>query len=208
MSYDIITGTSKEDLIINVEAFLLANADFEAVGNPVTMPNIGWIQAVVEQVIPAGAGTSNTLESTQVLVKDAVQAILAKIIAAPSTEAKQNTLNNLLDGKTNSVYGNSGAITVDTAVDVLAATGAGLKYKITNIIVTNSHADVGTLVTIRDEDGAVILEGYASAAGGGFVINANANNPIIAPTADKKLQAICETVGSNVYVFINAYKEA
>jgi hypothetical protein len=94
--------------------------------------------------------------------------------------------------------GYTAAITGVAATDVIVAPGVGLFTYVTQILVTNSHATVGTLVTIQTEDGTGLYAGYAAPAGGGFSVSFTV--PIKMPVANKKLQAICTTTGANVYV--------
>lgn len=99
--------------------------------------------------------------------------------------------------------GYTAAITGVAATDVIIAPGAGLFTYVTQILVTNSHATVGTLVTIQTEDGTGLYAGYAAPAGGGFSVSFTV--PIKMPVANKKLQAICGTTGANVYVSASGY---
>lgn len=104
------------------------------------------------------------------------------------------------------VSGYTAAIIDLTATDIIVAPGVGLFNYITQILVTNSHATVGTLVTIQTEDGTGLYAGYAAPAGGGFSVSFVV--PIKMPVANKKLQAICGTTGANVYVSASGYKAA
>lgn len=99
--------------------------------------------------------------------------------------------------------GYTAAITGTASTDVIAAPGVGLFTYVTQILVTNSHATVGTLVTIQTEDGTGLYAGYAAPAGGGFSVTFTV--PIKMPVANKKLQAICGTTGANVYVSASGY---
>jgi len=99
--------------------------------------------------------------------------------------------------------GYTAAITGVVATDVIVAPGAGLFTYVTQVLVTNSHATVGTLVTIQTEDGTGLYAGYAGPAGGGFSVSFTV--PIKMPVANKKLQAICGTTGANVYVSASGY---
>ena len=99
--------------------------------------------------------------------------------------------------------GYTAAITGVAATDVIIAPGVGLFTYVTQILVTNSHATVGTLVTIQTEDGTGLYAGYAGPAGGGFSVSFTV--PIKMPVANKKLQAICTTTGANVYVSASGY---
>ena len=104
------------------------------------------------------------------------------------------------------VSGYTAPITDLIARDVIVAPGAGLFTYVTQVLVTNSHATVGTLVTIQTEDGTGLYAGYAAPAGGGFSVSFTV--PIKMPVANKKLQAICGTTGANVYVSASGYKAA
>jgi hypothetical protein len=101
------------------------------------------------------------------------------------------------------VSGLTTPITDLIARDVIVAPGAGLFTYVTQVLVTNSHATVGTLVTIQTEDGTGLYAGYAAPAGGGFSVSFTV--PIKMPVANKKLQAICTTTGANVYVSASGY---
>jgi hypothetical protein len=101
------------------------------------------------------------------------------------------------------VSGLTTPITDLIARDVIVAPGAGLFTYVTQVLVTNSHATVGTLVTIQTEDGTGLYAGYAGPAGGGFSVSFTV--PIKMPVANKKLQAICGTTGANVYVSASGY---
>lgn len=97
--------------------------------------------------------------------------------------------------------GASGAITALADTPVIAAPGAGLRLYITHLLVTNSHATVGTVVQIKD-GGTMIYEGYARQDGGGFSI------PLPAPlrlSVNTPLNAANLTNGSNIYVSASGY---
>lgn len=99
--------------------------------------------------------------------------------------------------------GYTAAITGVAATDVIIAPGVGLFTYVTQILVTNSHATVGTLVTIQTSSGTGLYAGYAAPAGGGFSVSFTV--PIKMPIDDEKLQAICGTTGANVYVSASGY---
>lgn len=104
------------------------------------------------------------------------------------------------------VFANVGPITDTASHDLIAAQGPNVKMYVTTVIVTNSHATVGTLVTIKDDSPGgqnIICHGYAAAAGGGFAISF----PQPRETGDnRKLLIICDTNGASVYVSISGYK--
>jgi hypothetical protein len=103
-------------------------------------------------------------------------------------------------------YGCSAALTDTTSTNVISTdSGANIKWYITDILVTNSHATVGTLVTIEDTAGSPITlwQGFAAALGGGFACHFITPIPT---SANVHIHAKCGTTGSNVYVCISAYK--
>ncbi|MDD5406988.1 MAG: hypothetical protein PHE73_08640 [Sulfurovaceae bacterium] len=102
------------------------------------------------------------------------------------------------------VSGATSDITNTTATTIIAGVASNYLY-ITHILVTNSHATVGTFVNITEEtSGTVLYTGYAAAAGGGFSITLP--TPLKVPTAAKALQATCVTTGSNTRVSAVGYK--
>jgi hypothetical protein len=102
------------------------------------------------------------------------------------------------------ISGCSAAITDTTATNVVATdSGAGLKWYITDIIVTNSHATVGTLVDIEDSAASVLWQGYAAPAGGGFTCHLVTP---VATGANTHIHAKNTTTGSNTYICVSAYK--
>lgn len=95
------------------------------------------------------------------------------------------------------------SITDTNAKELLPATGEGLKYYITSILVTNASTTAGTLVRIIEEGGVILWTGYASTSGG---FSCSLPTPITHATANKKIQAICVTTGASVTVSISGYK--
>ena len=102
------------------------------------------------------------------------------------------------------VSGCTAAMTGTGNVEVIAAQGAGVKLYITHILVTNSHATVGTVVEIKN-DTTVVYRGYAAALGGGFAVTLPV--PLVL-TANKALQAANVTNGSNTYVCASGWAGA
>jgi hypothetical protein len=162
--------------------------------------------------LPTGAATETTLAT---ILADAtftarINTLGQKAMAASTPvvlASDQSTLNvNQVEKTGVSGYIPAPGITGVTATDVIVAPGAGLFTYITQILVTNSNATVGTLVTIQTEDGTGLYAGYAAPAGGGFSVSFTV--PIKMPVANKKLQAICTTTGANVYVSASGYKAA
>ena len=126
-----------------------------------------------------------------------------------SGDAARVTLDTLgkvvtLQGATHDRQANGTAnFTTNTAADIIAAAGAGVRIAVTSILVTNAHATVSTKVTIRDGTTAKIV-GYALAAGGGFTLAAG-GRPLFISTANTAVTAICGTTGADVDVSISGY---
>jgi|GEM_PF-6464421 len=107
----------------------------------------------------------------------------------------------------NGVSGVTPNITTSTITDVLLSPGVGIRNYITDILVTNSHATIGTWVRIIEETSAVILwRGYATENGGGF--SSSINTALKSPNTNRKIQIICETAGANVVVSVSGFKGA
>lgn len=160
--------------------------------------------------LPTGAATETTLGT---ILADATFTSRintlgqkAMVASTPVVLASDQSTLNVTQVERTGVSGFTGAITGVAATDVIAAPGVGLFTYITQILVTNSHASVGTLVTIQTEDGTGLYAGYAGPAGGGFSVSFPV--AIKMPVANKKLQAICGTTGANVYVSASGYTAA
>lgn len=97
-------------------------------------------------------------------------------------------------------------ITDNADHDLIAAQGAGVKIFLTSVLVTNAHATVGTLVTIKDDTSGgtnILCQGYAAAAGGGFALSFP-NPP--STNENRKLIVVCGTNGATVYVNVHGQK--
>jgi hypothetical protein len=96
--------------------------------------------------------------------------------------------------------------TNNTAADVIAAAGAGVRIAVMSVLVTNAHATVSTKVEIRDGTTVKIL-GYATAVGGGFAINGG-GVPLFISTANTAVTARAVTTGTDTDVTISGYRIA
>lgn len=95
----------------------------------------------------------------------------------------------------------SSAVTTTASTEMIAAKGASNRIYITALLVTNSHATVGTLVNILSGS-TVIWSGYAAPAGGGYAISF----PIpLRCGANEAVNLQCGTNGSNVYGSVNGF---
>jgi hypothetical protein len=94
------------------------------------------------------------------------------------------------------VSGVTAAITGTSNTEVIPAQGAGVTVFVTSVLVTNSHATIGTVVELKDGT-SVVARGYAAADGGGFSLSLPTPIPLTANTA---LNAACLTTAANVFV--------
>lgn len=103
------------------------------------------------------------------------------------------------------VKGTTSAMTGTTSTSLLAAPGSGLKNYITTLSCVNSHATVGTFVTIQDGSGGTAIWTVAAAAlFGGTAITFPA--PLQQPTANTALYVANVTTGANVICSASGYK--
>ncbi|MDQ1307666.1 MAG: hypothetical protein QG671_3499 [Actinomycetota bacterium] len=103
---------------------------------------------------------------------------------------------------------NPAALTDNSAHDVSsAAAGANTIWVLDWVTITNSHATVGTLVSIRDDNGTpkVMYQAYAAAVGGGVAMTFSEPKPTSG--TNQKVQAICGTTGSGIYISAGIHKE-
>jgi hypothetical protein len=117
-----------------------------------------------------------------------------------------NPLPTVQTAPANLLTGSAGPITTTTSTSVIAAQGAGVRAYITALTVSNSHATVGTLVTITDGSaGAILWHRYVAAVGGG--VSLGFPTPL-RTTANTALHAVCGTSGASVYVSASGYAGA
>lgn len=95
--------------------------------------------------------------------------------------------------------------TVSTAL--LSAPGAGLRNYITTIVVSNSHASVGTDVIIQDmgTTGTIMVIPAAAVYGGATI---TLPTPLKQPTTNAAINCANVTTGANVKVSVVGYKGA
>lgn len=148
-------------------------------GNPV---NLG-AQAVAVEPAPVTAG------NFQQLVADRV----GKLITLPYANPEQFVSGTV-----------AAAMTTITSTLVVAAPAAGLRNYVTQIVVSNSHATVGTDVLIQDGFGGTTLYVIpAASVYGGAVISFP--TPLRQPTAATALYAACVVTGASVRVSASGY---
>lgn len=99
------------------------------------------------------------------------------------------------------------AMTATTTTSLIAAPGASLRNYITTIVVSNSHATVGTDVVIQDgSGGATLMTIPAAALYGGGVISLPA--PLRQPTANTAIFCANVTTGASTKVSAVGFKAA
>lgn len=201
-----------------VSASNALKVDGSAVTQPVSgtvtaNPASGTITTVTTVSTLTGGGVAHDGADSGNPVKVGMKAGTADITAVANndrTDMRADTLGHQVVRPyalhENLVSGATAAITTTSSTSVIAAAGAGVRNYITSVLVTNSHATVGTLVTITDGSGGTTLyAGYAAPVGGGFSVTF--------PTplrggANTAVHAVCGTTGSNVYVSASGYKSA
>ena len=105
----------------------------------------------------------------------------------------------------NLVQGTTAAMTGTTSTSLLGVPGSGLHNYVTNLTCVNSHATVGTFVTVQDGSGGTALYTLAAAAVfGGSTITFPA--PLRQPTANTALYVADVTTGANVICSASGYK--
>lgn len=99
------------------------------------------------------------------------------------------------------------AMTGTTSTSLIAAPAAGLRNYITNIVVSNAHATVGTDVIIQDGSGGTTLYTIPAAAvyGGASV---SFPVPLRQPTTATALYCANVTTGASTKVSASGYKAA
>lgn len=100
------------------------------------------------------------------------------------------------------LQGNPAAVTDGAAHNVIAAQSTGIRIYLEDLVITNSHATQGTLVSITDgPGGTVLVQGYAAPAGGGFSWRG-----FRVGSGATALSVICGTSGANVIVSAGGYR--
>lgn len=197
---------------------------FDQLSESLPTPNDNWSKTdiLLYRLIQA-----QIAGSTDMATQTTLAAILAKLLTAPATEAKQDTGNTSLATiagkdfatqttlsallalqyapKGNELRGVTSALTTTTAATLIASPGLTEKIYITSLLVTNSHATQGTVVQILDTiENTVVWSGYAAPAGGGYAITFPV--PLKAGSADYSVEAKCLTAGASVIVSAVGFK--
>lgn len=154
----------------------------------------------------AGADTGVAASPIQVsLANTATNGTAVKVdnsaVTQPISVAATVAITQIPVGAT-PIVGVTAAITDTTSTSVIASGGGSVKNYITSILVTNSHATVGTFVKILDGT-TIIWEGYAAAVGGGFASSFTV--PLVG-TAATAVNCQPVTTGSSVMCSIAGYK--
>lgn len=176
--------------------------DGSAVTQPVSMSTNTPLGTVAHNSADSGApikvgGRASSAEITAVTTGNRVDFITdlaAKQIVMPYANNE-----NFVSGAITT------AMTATTSTSLIAAPAAGLRNYITTIIVSNSHATVGTDVIIQDGNaGTTLLTIPAAAVYGGAVINLPV--PLRQPTTATAIYCANVTTGASTKVSAVGYK--
>lgn len=222
-------GVDIGDVTIN-NASGAAAVNIQDGGNSITVDGTFW-QATqpVSGTVTANAGTGTMAVSmatntplgtvahdsadSGAPIKTGGRAVSAEITPV-TTGDRTDSIHDLAGKQVVMPYANnenfvSGAITTamtgTTSTSLVAAPAAGLRNYITTIIVSNSHATVGTDVIIQDGSGGTTLMTIpAAAVYGGAVINLPV--PLRQPTTATAIYCANVTTGSSTKVSAVGYK--
>lgn len=159
--------------------------------------NIGNVDIVTLPTVELKAGTATI---GKLAANSGVDIGDVDVVSLPALPAGTNNIGVVTPYAlpANIVQGCTAKIEDTNSTSIIAADGA-LRIYLTSIIVTNSDATVGTLVTIQDDNVTPVklCHGYCAPAGGGFALTFP-----VPPrtTAAKALCAICGTTSAEVYV--------
>lgn len=223
------SGVDIGDVTINNAAGAAA-VNIQDGGNSITVDGIFW-QATqpVSGTVTANAGTGTMAVSmatntplgtvahdsadSGAPIKTGGRAVSAEITPV-TTGDRTDSIHDLAGRQIIMPYANnenfvSGAITTamtaTTSTSLVTAPAAGLRNYITTIIVSNSHATVGTDVIIQDGSGGTTLMTIpAAAVYGGAVINLPV--PLRQPTTATAIFCANVTTGSSTKVSAVGYK--
>lgn len=177
-----------------------------------TMANSIPVVFASDQVAIKGASTAATATDPALVVAISPNSVnpngqAAMAASAPVVLASdQSPIPTTLAAGANMISGTiSTAMTGTTSTSLVAAPGAGLRNYITSIVISNSHATVGTDVVIQDGNGGTTLMVLpAAAAYGGAVIALP--TPLRQPTANTALYCANVTTGSSTKVSAVGFK--
>lgn len=172
-----------------------ASLQFDAAGNALIAG--GYAQGSTtagQNLSPVGGRTlSATPTDTTAKTNEPVLSLNGATVVAPYALA-----DSLVQGTT-------AAMTGTTSTSLVASPGGSLRNYITNITCVNSHATVGTFVTVQDGSGGTALYTLAAAAVfGGSTITFPA--PLRQPTAATALFVADVTTGANVICSASGFK--
>jgi hypothetical protein len=185
-----------------VSASNALKVDGSAVTQPVSMATNTPVGNVAHDAVDSGApvktgGRASSAEITPVATgdrTDSIHDLAGKQVVLPYANNE-----NFVSGAITT------AMTATTSTSLVAAPGAGLRNYLTTIIVSNSHATVGTDVIIQDGSGGTTLMTIpAAAVYGGAVINLPV--PLRQPTANTAIFCANVTTGASTKVSAVGYK--
>lgn len=192
-------------LINSAGAEITKAGNTAAVADPavvVSDPNVlAAAQAGTQLFATTGTPTSGIYVAGRAQSAEATAATSGNM-AAPAYTLTGKQINLPYANPENTEYGNPAAIT-DTAQHTIFAAAAGsLRHNVTDCLVTNSHATVGTVVLLQDGN-TTVAQGYAAANGGGFTFAPPVPRRGTAATA---FNAQANTNGSSIIVSCGGYQ--
>lgn len=182
----------------------LTDTQLRATAVPVSTPTGASSATIQGTVAHDGAVAQNPVQIAGEARSTERAAVASADVARLVTDLVGKLITLPYANPENMVSGATAAITDTTRTSVIAAGGAGVRTYVTQILVTNSHATVGTFVLI--EDGTTTLYvGYAAPLGGGFSVAL----PVpLRGTANTAINVSCVTTGANVRASISGYRGA
>jgi hypothetical protein len=205
VSIDDNGGTVTVDGTVTVGAITAGDNNIGNV-DVLSMPTGASATAVQGTVAAGSAAAQNPVQMGAKAVSTLPAAVDANDVSPVQTDLYGRVLTLPYAPTADTISGCSAKIEDTNAANVIATdSGAGLKWYVTDIMVTNGDATVGTLVTIQDDEGTptVIWQGYAAPAGGGW--SKSFVTPV--PTAaNAHIHVICGTTSAEVYACVSAYK--
>lgn len=171
---------------------------------PVSMATNTPVGTVAHDAADSGApiktgGRARTSDITSVANDDRVDAIFDK--SGRQVIFPFCLPENLVSGAITT------AMTGTTSTSLIAAPGAGLYNYITQVTVSNSHATIGTDVTLQDGNGGTAFYTIpAAAVYGGAAIQFNP--PLRQPTSNTALYCVNITTGASTKVSASGFKGA
>lgn len=224
-TYDRARGDTTNGAWVNVKTSVLPTGAASAANQATEIASLASIDTKVGSAVPAGTAiigkvgidqtTPGTTNGVALVGVNGATALAGNGVtgtgSARVTVASDNTpfaikidqttpgtTNGVSPSLTNAVWGTTAAMTGTTSTALIAGTTSKVTY-VTALTCVNSHATVGTFVTIQDGSGGTALGTVAAAAVfGGAVLQAG-GAPLFPPTTSGNGVFVADvTTGANV----------